>query len=546
MSPMHWAWVVRTAVCATTMVGLGSACTERPQSPAAPVKATATVQSIGGADRTLGTRFTQPPANIGDGDGFAPQPFVNGDGHPSVMVVAHHENGLKVGALNLYTSERITPLHLGTDRTSNGFGYVQDPQTRRFYVPTTNSAGALTFSCLNGNFRPSQGETVSLCTALMPSSGPLSQTGSNLSADGLAHLNSRIYGAAALTDGSLQVVCAATDGTACAGYPKTLASDAQVGRANSVRFQSLNETKIAVSFSRTSGEVSAVCFDLLSAQSCGRVDSTATATPSMPLGVHTAAGALTGFCAFTSEQIASSACVSLAGESLSGMQWITQNLSSAQYGMAVRMPGTGRYILTSLGSNDIVCIDMSAQGRSCGITPKFTGTSAAPYGSAFHENTSTGQWCLLTYNDSKQLGIFRVDTATGALTEDLRCFAPGGVSSTWRVNDPIPSVCPRLSGSQWATLTVTLGALTLDDAPVSEAFGGDISVLDPSSGQLLARKLFAKTGTDITLSLPEVGIDLAKQRTLDVQVRVLQPNGYQLRAGYQVSAKLAVDLTCGP
>lgn len=542
---MNWARIARTSVFATTWVWLGTACTERPQSPSGPTTATASVQSIGGADRTLGTRFTQPPANIGDGDGFAPQPFVNGDGHPSVMVVAHHETGLKVGALNLYTSERITPLHLGSDRTSNGFGYVQDPQTRRFYVPTTNAEGALTFSCLNGNFRPSLGETVSLCTSLTPVAGTLAQTGSNLSADGLAHHNSRIYGAAALADGSLVVVCAATDGTACTGYPKTIATDTQTSRANSVRFQTLSDTRVAVGFSRSSGQISAVCFDLLTAQSCGRVDSSATATPSQPVGLHSATGTLTGFCAFSSEQMTLSACVDLTGQTISGQQWPAQVLNSPQYGMAVRMPGTGRYMLTSLGSESIVCVDMSQGGRSCGVTPKFSGTSAAPYGSAFHENTSTGQWCLLTYNDSKQLGIFRVDAVSGALSEDLRCFAPGGVSSTWRVNDPIPSVCPRLSGSQWGTLTITLGTLTLDEMAVAEAYGGDVSILDPLTGQLLARKLFARTGTDVTLSLPQVGIDLAKHRTFDVQVRVLQPNGYQLRAGYQVSAKLAVDLTCG-
>ena len=104
--------------------------------PAAPVSANVT--DVGAGQKNLGTTFTQPPSEIGNGDGFAPQPFVNGDGNPAVMVVAHHNTGLNIGSLDLYTAQKITPVTLAANvNTSNGFGYVQDLNTKRFYVPTS-------------------------------------------------------------------------------------------------------------------------------------------------------------------------------------------------------------------------------------------------------------------------------------------------------------------------------------------------------------------------------------------------------------------------
>lgn len=503
----------------------------------------ANVATLGDATRNLGQVFTEPPRNIGSGDGFAPQPFVNGDGNAAVMVVAHHQTGLHIGALDLVTTTRITPLRLGgSEQTSNGFGYVQDPDTKRFYVPTSTGS-TFTYSCINGNFRPSQGESPTLCAAVTPSAGTPARTGSDLSADGLAIYRGAIFGALGSTAGELQVTCADAFNNNCSGYPKVLATDYQPG-ANNVRFQDLGSNKIAIGFNRTGGQVSAVCFDMVTQAACGRVDSTANSLTSQPLG-YFSGSQLTGFCAFSAEQMNNMACEDLAGTAIGGLQVTTANQGSAQYGMATRMPNSGKYIITSLGGSRIECLDMANAGASCGSTPNFTGTTASPYGSAFHQNSSTGDLCLLTYNDPAQLGIFRVDATTGGLTEDLRCFAPGGVNTTWRVSDPVPQVCANANGVNWNTLTVTTGPLTLDGVEVTQTYGGDISVLEVPSGRLVARQRFSRTGGDIGVDLAALGVEYSRYPTLDIRLRVLQNNDYELRAGHQMTASLQVRVSCG-
>lgn len=519
-----------------------SACTG-PDSEAAPTAPVlANVVALGDASRNLGQVFTAPPRNIGNGDGFAPQPFVNGDGNASVMVVAHHENGLNIGALDLVTTTRITPLRLGgNEQTSNGFGYVQDPDTKRFYVPTS-TGNAFTYSCINGNFRPSLGESPSLCAAVTPSAGNPAQTGSNLSADGLAIYRGAIFGAVGTTAGELQVTCADAFNNNCSGYPKVLATDYQPG-SNNVRFQDLGSNKIAIGFNRTGGQVSAICFDVVTQAACGRVDSNATGTTSQPLG-YFSGNQLTGFCAFSAAQMNAMACKDFAGNTIGGLQVTTANQGSPMYGMATRMPGSGKYIITSLGGNQIECLDMSNAGASCGSTPNFTGTTASPYGTAFHQNTSTGDLCLLTYNDPAQLGIFRVNPSTGALTEDLRCFAPGGVSTTWRVSNPVPQVCQSGNGVNWNTVTVTTGALTLDGTAVASIYGGDISILEVPSGRLIARQRFASTGAQVDVDLMALGVSYIRYPSLDIRLRVLQNNDFELRAGHQITANLQVRVSC--
>jgi hypothetical protein len=215
------------------------------------------------------------------------------------------------------------------------------------------------------------------------------------------------------------------------------------------------------------------------------------------------------------------------------------------YGTVTNMPGTGKYILTSLGGSQIECIDMALAGASCGSKPIFTGTNQAPYGSAFHLNTSTGDMCLLTYNDGKQLGIFRANTATGALVEDLRCFAPGGVSATWRVENPVPKVCSRSAGTRWESATITTGNLTLDDGATTEVYGGDITVLNASTGQTLGRQAFLQKGVPINVSLSALGVNYDTNPSIDIQIRVLQNNGNNLRVGYKITAQLDVKLACG-
>jgi hypothetical protein len=505
----------------------------------------ASVQTVTNPDRTLGTRFTAPPTNIGNGDGFAPQPFVNGDGHPAVMVVGHHSSGLEVGALDLATAERIVPISLGGDATSNGFGYVQDPSTKRFYIPTSNtSTNQLTISCLEGGFKPSLGETVSRCGTLEPVSGVLSRSGSELTADGLSFRNGRLYGAAGLADGRLQLICITVDGSPCAGFPLTLAADLLVGQANNVRFQALDDDRIAIGFNNNANALSAVCVDLSTTSSCGRVNAASNALTSQPLGLYSDTGSLRGFCAFSSASMTALACQTLDGNLVSGLNVTTPNQNSPQYGMAVRMPGSGKYMLTSLSGLYISCIDMAANGQSCGDTPRYSGTNANPYGSSFFKNQSTGDMCLLTYGDSKELGIFNVNVSSGALTEDLRCFATGGVAATWRISDPIPSVCPRVESAEWGDVTVNLGPLLLDGQPSPNTYGGDISIYDPNTSLLLSRRVFAQTNSVEILPLATLGIQLNRYRALEVQVRVLRANGYQLSAGYEMAASVRVDLAC--
>jgi hypothetical protein len=511
--------------------------------PAAPVSANVT--DVGAGQKNLGTTFTQPPSEIGNGDGFAPQPFVNGDGNPAVMVVAHHNTGLNIGSLDLYTAQKITPITLAANvNTSNGFGYVQDLNTKRFYVPTSTSAGVFTYSCINGNFKPSLNEQPTLCQEVTPVSGTLASAGSSLSADGLVISNGAIYGAMGTSNGLLIVTCASVSNVNCAGYPKTIAADYQPG-SNNVRLQDLGEGKIAVGFNRTANsKVSAICFDLTSQSICARVDSQATGLTSQPMGWFDGK-TLQGFCAFSIEAMSQTACVDFAGQARP-VNVTVGNMSSPMYGMVTRMPGTGKYMVTSLGGNNIECIDMALGGQSCGSTPKFTGTIVSPYGSAFHLNTSTGDMCLLTYNDAKKLGIFRVNTTTGQLTEDLRCFAPGGVSATWRVADPVPKVCPRAKGTRWESASISTGNLTLDGAPSAEVLGGDVTVTQVGSGQILARQVFAQAGLPISVSLSALGIQYENNPSLDIQIRLLQSNGFELRAGYQMTAKLDVKLVCGP
>ena len=511
--------------------------------PAAPVSASVT--DVGAGQKNLGTTFTQPPSEIGNGDGFAPQPFVNGDGNPAVMVVAHHSTGLNIGSLDLYTAQKITPITLGANvNTSNGFGYVQDLTTKRFYVPTSTSAGVFTYSCINGNFKPSLNEQPTLCQEVTPVSGALANAGSSLSADGLVISNGAIYGAMGTSNGLLLVTCASVSNVNCPGYPKTLSTDYKPG-SNNVRLQDLGEGKMAIGFNRSANaRVSAICFDLTTQSVCARVDSQASGLTSQPMGWFDGK-TLQGFCAFSIEAMSQTACVDFAGQARP-VNVTVGNMSSPMYGMVTRMPGTGKYIVTSLGGNNIECIDMAQGGQSCGSTPKFTGTIVSPYGSAFHLNTSTGDMCLLTYNDAKKLGIFRVNTTTGQLTEDLRCFAPGGVSATWRVADPVPKVCPRAKGTRWESASITTGNLTLDGAATAEVLGGDVTVTQVGSGQTLARQVFAQAGLPISVSLSALGIQYENNPTVDIQIRLLQSNGYELRAGYQMTAKLDVKLVCGP
>lgn len=504
----------------------------------------ADLASLGVGDKTLGTAFKVPPAGIGDGDGFAPQPFINGDGHPSVMVVAHHTANLNIGALDLHTGEKITPLTLGQNiNTSNAFGYAQDPATKRFYVPTSTNSGVFTYSCINGNFKPSLQESPTLCQEVTPLSGQLANSGSGLSADGLVIDKSLIYGAAGTSNNQLLVTCASVNNVNCTGFPKLLASDYVPGPSN-VRVQDLGDSKIAIGFNRSGGGmVSSICFDLVSQTTCGRVDSNATSITSQPLGLFNVK-TLIGFCAFSNEAMAQTACVDFSGQARA-VNITTGNMQSGTSGFAVRMPESGKYIITSLGGPKIECIDMAQAGTSCGSTEKFTGTSPSPYGSAFHLNTSTGDMCLLTYNDSKQLGIFRANTTTGALVEDLRCFAPGGVSATWRVENPVPKVCSRGTGTRWESATITTGNLSLDDVVTTDTYGGEITILNASTGQVLGRQVFAQTGIPIELSLTRMGVNYDSNPSLDIQIRVLQSNGNNLRAGYKITAQLDVKLVCG-
>jgi hypothetical protein len=505
----------------------------------------ANLASLGIGDKTLGTTFTAPPSNIGDGDGFAPQPFVNGDGHPSVMVVAHHTPNLSIGALDLYKGEKITPISLGQNiYTSSGFGYAQDPTTKRFYVPTSTTAGVFTYSCINGNFKPSLQELPTLCQEVTPQSGPLANTNSSLTADGFVIDRDFIYGAMGTSSGQLLVTCASVSNINCTGFPKTLATDYQTGSNNNVRIQNLGGGKFAVGFNRApNSNLSAVCFDIASQAHCGRVDSTSSGLTSQPLGLFNA-GTLNGFCAFSIEAMSGTACIDFASQNRP-VNLTVSNMPSPMHGTVTNMPGTGKYILTSLGASNIECIDMAQSGASCGSKANFTGTSSSPYGSAFHLNTSTGDVCLLTYNHDKQLGIFRANTTTGALVEDLRCFAPGGVSATWRVENPVPRVCSRGTGTRWESATVTTGNLTLDDVVTSENYGGDITILNASTGQVLGRQVFAQTGIPIELSLTRIGVNYDSNPSLDIQIRVLQSNSNNLRAGYKITAQLDVKLVCG-
>lgn len=530
-------------VYAVSCILLLNACTG-PDTPSTSASSSANIATLGNANRDLGNVFTQPPSEIGNGDGFAPQPFVNGDGHPAVMVIAHHESGLNIGSLDLYTAQKITPLTLGTDvNTSNGFGYVQDPTTKRFYIPTSTNAGVFTYSCINGNFKPSLGEQPTLCPTVTPQAGMPAFWGNNLSADGLVIDRGAIYGAVGTSNGQLQLTCADVNNAQCSGYPKILATDYAPGN-NNVRMQDLGSNKLAIGFNRTgTGQVSAICFDLATQATCGRIDSNASGTTSQPLGRFNQA-TLQGFCAFSSESMAQTRCMDFTGQVLA-TNITTSYSGTAMYGLVTRMPDTGKYMVTSLGGNGIECMDMAQAGASCGNTLIFTGTLVNPYGSAFHLNTSTGDMCLLTYNDSRKLGIFRANTVTGQLIEDLRCFAPGGVSATWRVSNPVPGVCPRTSGTQWATATITTGALTLDGIGTNEIYGGDITILNASTGQILARQQFAQTGTPVSVPLGALGISYASNPSIDIQIRVLQSNGYELRAGYQITAQLGVNVACG-
>ena len=535
-----------TSCCA----GFLAACVGPDSTPVAGTLVSANLASLGIGDKTLGTAFKAPPSSIGDGDGFSPQPFVNGDGNPSVMVVAHHSStvggGLNIGALDLITGEKITPLKLGPNfNTSNGFGYVQDLATKRFYVPTSTTAGVFTYSCINGNFKPSLNELPTLCQEVTPQSGTLAGTGDSLTADGLVIDRGFIYGAVGTSNGQLLVTCASATNINCTGHPKTLATDYQPGQ-NNVRVQDLGGGKFAVGFNRVATPIStlsAICFDIVSQTLCGRVDSLASGLTSQPLGLFNV-NTLEGFCAFSIQAMTGTACIDFASQ-VRAVNLTTPNMSNPMYGTVTNMPGTGKYILTSLGGTRIECIDMAQAGASCGYKAIFTGTSPSPYGSAFHLNTSTGDMCLLTYNDSKQLGIFRANTTTGGLVEDLRCFAPGGVSATWRVENPVPRVCSRGTGTRWESATITTGQLSLDDVVTTEAYGGDITILNASTGQTLGRQVFLQTSVSINVSLAALGVNFDTNPAIDIQIRVLQSNGNNLRAGYKIPAQLDVKLVCG-
>jgi hypothetical protein len=76
--------------------------------------------------------------------------------------------------------------------------------------------------------------------------------------------------------------------------------------------------------------------------------------------------------------------------------------------------------------------------------------------------------------------------------------------------------------------------------------GGDVTVKLLGSGLTLARQVFAQAGVPISVSLSALGIQYENNPSLDIQVRLLQNNGFELRAGYQMTAKLDVKLVCGP
>jgi hypothetical protein len=372
----------------------------------------------------------------------------------------------------------------------------------------------------------------------------LAGAGSSLTADGLVIQSSLIYGAMGTSNGQLLVTCASVSNVNCAGFPKTLASDYVTSGGNNVRLQDLGGGKIAIGFNRSgANKVSAICFDLVSQITCGRIDSNATSTTSQPLGLFNNK-TLIGFCAFSNEAMAQTSCADFEGQTRT-VNLTTGNMASGTSGFAARMPDSGKYIITSLGGPNIECIDMAQAGASCGSTARFTGTSPPPYGSAFHLNTSTGDMCLLTYNDAKQLGIFRANTTTGGLVEDLRCFAPGGVSATWRVENPVPKVCSRGTGTRWESATITTGQLSLDDVVTTQAYGGDITILNASTGQTLGRQVFLQTGVSINVSLAALGVNYDTSPAIDIQIRVLQSNGNNLRAGYKIPAQLDVKLVCG-
>ena len=48
------------------------------------------------------------------------------------------------------------------------------------------------------------------------------------------------------------------------------------------------------------------------------------------------------------------------------------------------------------------------------------------------------------------------------------------------------------------------------------------------------------------MPLDTLGISYTSNPSIDIQIRVLQSNGYELRAGHQISAQLAVNVACGP
>jgi hypothetical protein len=85
----------------------------------------------------------------------------------------------------------------------------------------------------------------------------------------------------------------------------------------------------------------------------------------------------------------------------------------------------------------------------------------------------------------------------------------------------------------------------LDDVLTTETYGGDITILNASTGQVLGRQVFAQTGIPIDLSLTRMGVNYDSNPSLDIQIRVLQSNGNNLRAGYKITAQLDVKLVCG-
>jgi hypothetical protein len=79
----------------------------------------------------------------------------------------------------------------------------------------------------------------------------------------------------------------------------------------------------------------------------------------------------------------------------------------------------------------------------------------------------------------------------------------------------------------------------------SEIYGGDITIYSTSTGQMLARQQFGQTGVPALIPLAALGVAYANNPTLDISIRVLQGSGYELRAGYQITAQLDVKLACG-